>query len=96
MLEIAFDDAIDRTKALDNYFKENGTLVGPLHGLPVTMKDQFHIKSLATSMGFVGWINTFEGKTGTGKEKNVESEIVRELLSLGAVPIGKVGYIPPP
>ena len=41
-------------------------------------------------MAFVSWIGTFEGKKGTGKEKTTESELIRELYSLGAVPIGKV------
>lgn len=36
-------------------------------------------------MGYVGWIGTFEGKTGTGKEKVYESEMVKELRNLGAV-----------
>ena len=33
---------------------------------------------------------TFEGQKGTGKEKRFESELVRELYSLGAIPIAKV------
>jgi amidase len=41
-------------------------------------------------MAFVGWIGTFEGQKGTGKEKTFESQVVRELYSLGAIPIGKV------
>ncbi|KEF63681.1 uncharacterized protein A1O9_01659 [Exophiala aquamarina CBS 119918] len=37
-------------------------------------------------MGYVGWIGTFEGKKGTGKEKKVfESELVRELRNMGAI-----------
>lgn len=36
-------------------------------------------------MGYVGWINTFEGVKGTGKERVFESEMVRELRALGAV-----------
>lgn len=36
-------------------------------------------------MGYVGWIGTFEGKKGTGKEKIFESEMVKELRALGAV-----------
>lgn len=35
--------------------------------------------------GYVGWIGTFEGKKGTGREKVYESEMVRELRELGAV-----------
>ena len=36
-------------------------------------------------MGYVGWIGTFQGKKGTGKERVYESEMVRELRELGAV-----------
>lgn len=36
-------------------------------------------------MGYVGWIGTFEGKKGTGKEKVYESEMVRELRASGAI-----------
>ena len=36
-------------------------------------------------MGYVGWIDTFEGKKGTHKEKVYESEMVRELRASGAV-----------
>lgn len=90
LLEIGFDIALSRAQELDKYFQENGKPIGPLHGVPLTLKDQFHIKSLETSMAFVGWIGTFEGQKGTGKEKNFESEVIRELYSLGAIPIGKV------
>ena len=55
------------------------------------MKDQFHVKGTETSMAYIGWIGTFEGRKGTGKEKVFESELVRELHSLGAIPIAKVG-----
>ncbi|KAF1972622.1 amidase [Bimuria novae-zelandiae CBS 107.79] len=83
--EVFFDAAIESARALDAYFAEHGRPTGPLHGLPVSLKDQFHVKDVETTMGYVGWIGTFEGKTGTGKEKVHESEMVRELRSLGAV-----------
>ncbi|KAK4189443.1 amidase signature domain-containing protein [Podospora australis] len=89
LLEIGFDAALARAKELDEYYQKHGTTVGPLHGLPVTLKDQFHIRDLETTMGYVGWIGTFEGSKHTGKEKNVESQLVQELWKLGAVPIGK-------
>lgn len=28
--------------------------MGPLHGLPVSLKDQFHVKGVETTMGYVG------------------------------------------
>ena len=90
LLEIAFDVALARAEELDRYFEKHHETIGPLHGLPVSMKDQFHIKGVETTMAYVGWIGTFEGRKGTGKEKVVESELVRELYSLGAIPIVKV------
>ncbi|KAL4919314.1 amidase signature domain-containing protein [Aspergillus aurantiobrunneus] len=89
LLEVRFNEAIERAQELDDYFRKHKRLVGPLHGIPLTLKDQFHIKGLDTSMGFIGWIGTFEGQIGTGKNRNVESELVREFHILGAVPIGK-------
>ncbi|KAI0443365.1 amidase signature domain-containing protein [Xylaria telfairii] len=93
LLEIGFDIALRRAQELDDYFEKHGKLIGPLHGIPLTLKDQFHIKGLETSMAFVGWIGTFEGKKGTGKERVVESQLIKELHSLGAVPIGKTTLV---
>lgn len=41
--EVCFDEAIARAKELDTVFRETGKLVGPLHGLPVSIKDCFKI-----------------------------------------------------
>lgn len=65
-------------------------LLAPLHGLPVTFKDQLHQKGIPATMAYIGWIGTFKGKKGTGKEETMESELVRELNILGAIPIAKV------
>ncbi|KAF2097740.1 amidase [Rhizodiscina lignyota] len=85
LLEIFFDAAIADAQAYDDYFAKNKAPIGPLHGLPVSLKDQFHVKGVETSMGYVGWIGTFEGKKGTGKEKVFESLMTTELKDLGAV-----------
>lgn len=110
--EIFFEEAIEDAKRLDVFFKENGRPVGPLHGLPVSLKDQFHVKGVETTMGYVGWIGTFEGKEDDPRRGTVESELVRELRNLGAVPYCKtsvpmtlmagetanniIGYVPNP
>jgi len=83
--EIFFYAAVEEAQKLDDYFAEHKKPIGPLHGLPVSLKDQFHVKGVETTMGYVGWIDTFEGKKGTGKEKVFESEMVKELRNLGAV-----------
>jgi len=41
-------------------------------------------------MGYVGWIDTFEGEKGSGKERRFESQIVKDLRFLGAIPFAKV------
>jgi amidase len=64
-----------------------------LHGLPSSLKVQFHVKGVETTMGYVGWIGTFEGKKDTKKEMNTNSAIVDDLISLGAVLYCKVRTI---
>ncbi|KAL8407790.1 hypothetical protein RB594_006570 [Gaeumannomyces avenae] len=93
LLEILFDRALERAQELDHHYSEHGNLSGPLHGLPFTLKDQFHVKGVETTMGYVGWIGTFQGHRGTGKEYITDSQIVRQLKRLGAVPIGKTTLV---
>ena len=88
--EIFFDQAISRAEELDAYYKANGKTVGPLHGVPVSLKDQFHVKGNDTSMGYIGWIGTYQGSTDEKLLHNVDSQLVSELLGLGAVLFCKV------
>lgn len=83
--EIFFDEAVAAASALDAYFAKHRRPVGPLHGLPVSLKDQFHIKGIETTMGYVGWIGSFEGNKGDTRARTFESELVKELRNLGAV-----------
>ena len=50
MVQIFFDAAIEDAKKLDAYFAEYKKPLGPLHGLPVSLKDQFHVKDVETTM----------------------------------------------
>lgn len=59
--------------------------LGPLHGLPISLKDQFHIRNVDTSMGWIGWLGTFQGKPYEPHHAQFESELVRELRQLGAI-----------
>ncbi|KAI4651555.1 uncharacterized protein J4E79_009035 [Alternaria viburni] len=54
LTEILFDDAIRQAKALDDQFEKTGQLVGPLHGVPMTLKDQFDVKGYDSTLGYVG------------------------------------------
>ena len=53
--EILFDRGIERAKYLDDYHKREGKVVGPLHGLPVSIKDHHMIKGATTGVGFTSW-----------------------------------------
>ncbi|KAL8991521.1 MAG: hypothetical protein Q9169_007847 [Polycauliona sp. 2 TL-2023] len=83
--EIMFDLAMETAKDLDHYYAKNGKVKGPLHGLPVSLKDQFHVKGYDTTMGYVGWIGTFEGSQDPAKVHQENSQLVEELMSLGAI-----------
>ena len=52
--EILFERAIQRAKALDEYFASHGKTIGPFHGIPMTLKDQFNVKGYDTTLGYVG------------------------------------------
>lgn len=78
-----------QARELDVFYTKHGRPFGPLHGLPITFKDQFHVKGMETTMGYVGWIGTFEGRRNDARARTLESELVRELRLLGAVPIAK-------
>jgi amidase len=83
--EIFFDKALDRAAQLDRYLEENGQPMGPLHGLPVSLKDIFHVAGVETTMGYIGWIGTFEGSSDRTKLRTTQSQVVDELLMQGAV-----------
>ncbi|KAM0469603.1 hypothetical protein ACHAPX_010381 [Trichoderma viride] len=52
LTEIMFSEAIDRAKWLDAEYERQGKQpVGPLHGLPISIKDMFHIKGYDSSIG---------------------------------------------
>ncbi|KAL8680598.1 MAG: hypothetical protein Q9224_006928, partial [Gallowayella concinna] len=88
--EIMFGLAMQTARDLDRHYKETGNVKGPLHGLPVSLKDQFHVEGYDTTMGYVGWIGTYEGSHDPNKVHKVNSQVVKELLSLGAVLYCKV------
>ncbi|KAJ8083720.1 hypothetical protein PM082_002486 [Marasmius tenuissimus] len=57
LTEIFFDRALARAAALDDYLKTTGKVVGMLHGLPISLKDQVNIKGLDSTIGYVSYAN---------------------------------------
>jgi|SRR5579862_1330580 len=50
-------EALDRAKELDKHQEQHGTTVGPLHGIPFTLKDMFHVKGYDSSLGISKFVN---------------------------------------
>ncbi|PWN88069.1 amidase signature enzyme [Acaromyces ingoldii] len=76
--ETFVDYTISRAKECDEYLEKQGKPIGPLHGLPVSLKDQFHIAKLTTSMGYVKDVDFIAEE---------DSVITTVLLRAGAVPL---------
>ena len=52
--------------------------MGALHGIPVSLKDQFHVRGLESTCGYVSWV-------GTMRHEADEGVLVRRLRDSGAV-----------
>ncbi|OCK82283.1 fatty-acid amide hydrolase [Lepidopterella palustris CBS 459.81] len=52
-----FHEAIESAKALDDHLRIMGKTVGPLHGLPISLKDNFNIIGKDSTVGFTSWVD---------------------------------------
>lgn len=80
LTEINFEQAIERAKELDRQFKESGTVVGPLHGVPITIKDSQDLAGFDSSEGLTPM---------AGQPAEVTGDLVQILIDAGAVVIAK-------
>ncbi|KAH3671165.1 hypothetical protein OGAPHI_000876 [Ogataea philodendri] len=75
--EFLADEAYERAKLLDEYVQTYGKPIGPLHGLPMSIKEHVSIKNRVTNAGFVALLNNVTPEDAT---------TVSILRSLGAIP----------
>lgn len=80
LTELYFESALARAQKLDDYLAANGKTVGPLHGLPVSFKDQFNLTGVDTSVGYISWCDAPATQNST---------LVDLLISAGAIPFVK-------
>nr|AMB48853.1 amidase [Fusarium camptoceras] len=80
LTEIRFDEALLEARQLDAFQQEHGCLKGPLHGIPVSLKDQFDIQGLDSTLGYVG--RSF-------RPADEDCLLVTVLKQLGAVILAK-------
>lgn len=74
--EILFEEVFATAAKLDEYLEKTGSTIGPLHGLPVSIKDLFSVKGVDTSIGWVGL---------TSNPAPADKSVARTLRRLGAV-----------
>ncbi|KAH6683380.1 fatty-acid amide hydrolase [Halenospora varia] len=55
--EFMIDDALEDAKKLDEHFRRTGKVVGPLHGVPISVKEMVHFKNRICHTAYVAWID---------------------------------------
>jgi amidase len=80
LTEINFDNALTQAKRLDDHLRDHGELIGPLHGVPISLKDQFNVEGLDSTLGYVGRV---------GKPAFSNALLVDILQGLGAIVLAK-------
>ncbi|EPQ27061.1 uncharacterized protein PFL1_05345 [Pseudozyma flocculosa PF-1] len=78
--EIHFDDARRWARELDDELQATGKTRGPLHGLPVSLKDQFRIKGSDATIAYVSYV---------GRQADHDAVCTALLKEAGAVPFVK-------
>lgn len=80
-----FEEARAQAVAADETQPRSGPL-GPLHGVPVTIKEQHRVSGTQTTLGATHQI---------GNIYNSEGPLVRKLRQTGAIILGKARRCPP-
>jgi aspartyl-tRNA(Asn)/glutamyl-tRNA(Gln) amidotransferase subunit A len=82
-VDVYRDSALAAAREADRERKA-GTLRGPLHGLPIALKDLFHIKGRATSAGSKSRPHGVADNTATA---------VQQLITAGMIALGKTHMV---
>ncbi|KAK6347312.1 hypothetical protein TWF696_007383 [Orbilia brochopaga] len=68
--------AIERAESLDAHLASTGKPLGPLHGLPISIKEHIGLKSHDLNAGFCAWVGTIAER---------DAAILKPLYDAGAV-----------
>ncbi|KAK8138059.1 general amidase GmdB [Apiospora sp. TS-2023a] len=57
LTETMFEEAIKRGEFLDEYLESHGKPLGPLHGVPISLKESFDCAGVQSTMGLVSYLD---------------------------------------
>ena len=57
LVTLDFDSAYVQAELSDQYLAQHGEPIGPLHGLPLAVKDLLHVDGMRTTFGNVDFAN---------------------------------------
>ncbi|UPL02634.1 hypothetical protein LCI18_013568 [Fusarium solani-melongenae] len=69
-------EGLQRARELDDHLRRTGQPIGPLHGLPISLKDVINIQGHATTIGYIALADNI---------KDDSDELVKQLRAAGAV-----------
>src|SRR5215469_4152450 len=72
--------ALEEADRLDAMLKATGKPVGPLHGIPVIMKDNIDVAGLPMTSGFQGWKNYYPPD---------DAPVVKKIRAAGGIVLAK-------
>lgn len=74
--EFLVEEALTRARELDSYYQATGKLVGPLHGIPISVKEHIGLKGRITHSCYIAW---------TDNVAQEDALLVRLLKSAGGI-----------
>ncbi|KID82451.1 Amidase family protein [Metarhizium guizhouense ARSEF 977] len=77
LTEIFFTEAMEQARQLDDMLKTTGRPIGPLHGVPVSIKDQINIKGQHTTAGYISFARN--------PARDQDAQLVEVLRNAGAI-----------
>lgn len=74
--EFMVEDALKRAAALDSHYESTGQLLGPLHGVPISVKEHVGLKGRVCNASYAAWTDNIPEE---------DALLIRLLANAGAV-----------
>lgn len=77
LTEVNFPAALKRASELDTAFEKTGQVVGELHGVPFSLKDQFFLAGKKSTIGYSEWLKH--------EPATIDCALARVVMEKGAI-----------